>query len=259
MTTLTASQTLPQAAPPVGRRLINVVRLNLANPWNPIVWPWIILGVIFIGNYTVWLLIFSATPASAHPEITEGMGYSGASSFFFVYMLIVAVQTMNSTFPFALGYGVTRRDFFIGSALTFTMLSAAYAIALAVLAEIEIVTNGWGLGGRMFTPVYFGDGSFVERVWVFFCVFMFFFFIGAALASVYVRWKATGMTIFFIVFGFLLIGAGALIVLTDAWASIGSFFAAAGFVGSYTASLAIAAVAGIAGYLILQRATPRNI
>jgi hypothetical protein len=87
---------------------------------------------------------------------------------------------------------------------------------------------------------------------------MFFFFIGAALASVYVRWKATGMTIFFIVFGFLLIGAGALIVLTDAWASIGSFFAAAGFVGAWSATLLVAAIAGIAGYVILQRATPRS-
>jgi hypothetical protein len=255
MTTLTALSTTPV---PFARRIMNVVRLNVANPWTAIIWPWIILAIIFVANLAIWFLILSATPESEHADIKEGLQFSGASGYFFVYMLVVAVQTMNSTFPFALGYGVTRRDFYLGSAVTFVLLSAAYAVGMTVLSLLEEATGGWGLGGRMFTAVYFGSGSPLERLWIFFCLFMFFFFIGAALATVYVRWRAAGMIIFFATLGFLLIGAGALIVFTDGWAAIGGFFEGAGFVGSYTASLAIAAVAGVAGYLILQRATPRS-
>lgn len=258
MTTLTAPAAHTATPTPFGRRIMNVVRLNVANPWTAIIWPWIILGIIFVANLTIWFLILSATPESEHADIREGLQFSGASAYFFVYMMIVAVQSMNSTFPFALGYGVTRRDFYLGSALTFVLLSAVYAAGMTVLALLEEATGGWGLGGRMFTAVYFGSGGPLERLWVFFCLFMFFFFIGAALATVYVRWKAPGMIIFFATLGFLLIGAGAVIVFTDGWAAIGAFFAAAGFVGSYTASLTIAAIAGIAGYFILQRATPRS-
>lgn len=255
MTTLTALSTTPV---PFARRIMNVVRLNVANPWTAIIWPWIILAIIFVANLAIWFLILSAAPESEHADIKEGLQFSGASAYFFVYMLVVAVQSMNSTFPFALGYGVTRRDFYLGSAVTFVLLSAAYAVALTVLAVLEEATGGWGLGGRMFSAFYFGDGSPLERLWIFFCLFLFFFFIGAALATVYVRWKAPGMIIFFATLGFLLIGAGALIVLTDGWAQVGAFFTAAGFMGTYTASLVVSVIAGIAGYLILQRATPRS-
>lgn len=258
MTTLTTPTAFATTPVPFVQRIWNVVRLNVANPWTAIIWPWIILAIIFVANLAIWFLILSAAPESEHADIREGLQFSGASGYFFVYMLVVAVQTMNSTFPFALGYGVTRRDFYLGSALTFVLLSAGYAAGMTVLSLLEEATGGWGLGGRMFSAVYFGGGGALERLWIFFCLFMFFFFIGAALATVYVRWKAPGMIIFFATLGFLLIGAGAVIVFTDGWSAIGAFFEAAGFVGSYTASLVIAAVAGIAGYFILQRATPRS-
>ena len=134
-------------------------------------------------NLAIWWIIFSAATAERRGRCREGLQYSGASIYIFVYMMVVAIQAMNLTFPFALGYGVTRRDFWLGSSLTFVLLSAMYAIGLTILSIIEEATNGWGLGGRMFTAVYFGDGPWSQRLFIFFVAFLFFFFVGAAIGD----------------------------------------------------------------------------
>jgi len=253
MTTIT----LPSPRP-ITSRLRSVMKLHIANPWTTITLPWIILGTIFAANLAIWALIFLNTPESAHADIARGLQWSGASLYIFVYMMVVAIQAVNVTFPFALGYGVTRRDFFLGTAVQFVALATMYATGLTILATIERATNGWGLGGRMFTAAYFGtDLPWYLQFFVFFVLLLFFFFVGAVLGAVYVRWKATGVTFFLVALGALVIVALYLLTLTDSWPAVGEFFAAAGFVGTYAWSLVITAISGVAGYLILRRATPR--
>jgi hypothetical protein len=239
-------------------RIWAVVKLNLANPWTAILLPWIILGIIFVVNYAIWLIIARATSGEDRVDAIDGFSYSGASMYIFVYMLVVAVQTFNLTFPFALGYGVTRRDFYLGSALTFVLLSAMYSIGLTILSVIEEATNGWGLNGSMFTAVYYGDGPWYERLWIFFVAFLFFFFVGAIAASIYVRWKSNGIIGFFLGLGVLIVGLAGLFTFTETWHLVGGFFASWGFLGSYTWSLVLTALAGIAGFFILRRATPKS-
>ena len=73
------------------------------------------------------------------------------------------------------------------------LLSVMYAVGLTILAGLEQATDGWGVGGRMFTAAYFG-GADIEwwmRLPIFFFILLFFFFVGAAVATVYVRWRAT--------------------------------------------------------------------
>lgn len=254
MTTITAPEFRP--ASPAGR-ILNVVRLNLANPWTTIILPWMILGIIFVANITIWWLILRSVGPENSADVSEGFQYSGASMWIFCYMMVVAIQAVNLTFPFALGYGVTRRDFWLGSLVTFTLLSAMYSIGMTILSVIEEATNGWGMGGRMFTAVYFGDG-WPQRLFIFFVAFLFFFFFGAAIATVYVRWKASGVTLFFIVLGALLIAAGALLTFTNNWQLIGDFFGGAGLVGSFAWSLVITGISAVVGFLILSRATPKS-
>ena len=184
------------------------MKLNLTNPWTTIILPWVIILSIFALSWGIWLIVFTNIDPSDVGNASEGMQWSGASTWIFVYMMVIAVQAMNLTFPLALGYGVTRRDFYLGSSLTFVLLSVMYAVGLTILAGIEQATDGWGLGGRMFTAVYFG-GPELEwwmRLPIFFFILLFFFFVGAAIATVYVRWKATGLVFFFIILGFALVG-----------------------------------------------------
>src|SRR5690606_16468181 len=143
-------------------------RLHLVNKATIIVVPWLIMAFIFSVNYLIWWILAASLSADDMADATEGMRFSGASSFIFVYMLVVAVQAINLTFPFAQGYSVTRRDFYLGSALTFVGLSAVYALVMSVLGALERATGGWGLGGSMFSALYFGDGGWLENLYVVF-------------------------------------------------------------------------------------------
>ena len=254
-----ALDTAPHAPAGAFGRIWSVVKLNLANPWTAIILPWIILGVIFVANVAIWLIIDRAVgDAGDRADAVDGFSYSGAAMYIFVYMMVVAVQTVNLTFPFAQGYGVTRRDFYLGTSLTFVLLAAMYSVGLTILAAIEEATGGWGLDGRMFTAIYFGDGAWYERLWIYFTAFLFFFFVGAVAAAIFVRWRANGIIAFFIGVGLLLIGLAALFTYTGTWPQFGAFFATAGWLGSYTWSLVVTVLAAIAGFFVLRRATPKS-
>ena len=187
------------------------------------------------------------------------MQFSGASTFIFVYMLVVAVQAMNLTFPFALGYSVTRRDFYLGS-------SAHVRRAGRVLCgdhddhgrRWSGSPNGWGFGGGMFDVVYFRADNPLLQFLQFFLLFLFFFFVGAATASVYVRWRANGMYVFFATLTLLVVGLVALTTLTDTWPAVGAWFVANGALGVAAWTLLPTALAAITGFVLLRKATPKN-
>jgi hypothetical protein len=172
-------------------------------------------------------------------------------------MMVVAIQAISITFPFALGYGVTRRDYYLGSSLAFVVLAVIYTTGLTILAAIEKATNGWGMGGTMFAPIFFGDSAF-ERIYVEFVLFLFFLFFGAAIAAVWVRWKASGVVVFFIVVGALLIGLVALATFTDSWSAVGENLISLGVLGVASSSLVVTAISAVAGFFLLRHATPRN-
>lgn len=258
MSTLTATAPAPSKAPAGAfGRVVNVVRLILANPMTTITMPWMILGIIFAANWVIWWIIQANIDPSDAEAVSRGTQWSGASTFIFVYMTVVAIQAINLTFPLALGFGVTRRDFWLGSSLTWVLLSAMYTAGLTILSTLEEVTGGWGLHGRMFTSVYFGT-VWYERMFVFFTLMMFCFFFGSAIASVYVRWKAFGVTAFFVAVGAVLIGLVALFTFTQSWPAVAEFFIRNGFIGSFAWSYVLTAIAAVVGFLILQRATPKS-
>lgn len=260
--TAVAAPTSPLTRPrPLGRRLWNVIRLHAANPFTILWTPLIVLGLIFAVNWVIWLLIRTATPGDAESvaNVSEGFQYSGAILWTFVYMMVVAIMAMNLSFSFALGFGSTRRDYILGTGVTFVGLSVLYAAIYTLFGALETWTNGWGLGGVMFTSFYFGvDAPWWLRAFHVFALYLFFFAIGSAFGSMYVRWKARGLTVFFVLLSFVLVGALALITFTGSWPAVGEFFVTVGFTGAYALSLVISVIAGVAGYAILRKATPRS-
>ncbi len=244
---------------PVGAsgRIINVVKLNLANPWTTIIMPWMILGILFAGSWVIWWLIVTAVGPNAGPDVLEGTQWSGASLWIFVYMMVVAIQAINLTFPLALGYGVTRRDFWLGTSVTFVLLTIMFTLGLTILSVVEEATGGWGLGGRMFTAAYFGE-DWLQRMFIYITLMLFFYFFGAAIASVYVRWKATGVSAFFIAVGAILIAAGAIVTFAESWPQVWSFFGELGLTGIYALSYPVTIVSAVVGYFILRWATPKS-
>jgi hypothetical protein len=241
------------------RRILAVTRLHFVNKFQILALPMIILGGIFLVNLAIWYIIIESAGGPTPKNLAHiHLGYTGAVSYIFIYTMIIAVQAIARTFPFSLGFGVTRRDFYLGSALAFVALSLGFAVVLTVMSVIEIATGGWGVGGRMFAPLYFTDPSWLLRFVMYFCAFLFVLFIGSAAAATFVRWRATGLVAFFAIITVILLGAIAYFTLGHQWPAVGTWFTTTGPVGVTLWTLVPAVVAAVSGFFILRRATPRN-
>ena len=237
---------------PLVQRVWTVTRLLFANPWTAIYTPLLILAFIWLMNIAIWTLVHVTVDVGNDADST----INGGSLFLFIYMLVVAVQSVNQTFSLSLGYGQTRRDFFLGSAVFYIILSVGYAALLATLALAESATNGWGIQMNFFSTSVIGLDGWWQGFTFGFLMFMLFLFIGAATASVYVRWRAIGMYVFWASVTVLLFGGAVLLTWLEAWPQVGQFFVVAGVLGSAAWSLIFTGFCAVAAWLILRRATP---
>lgn len=233
-------------------RILRVVRLHLVNRYSVIGLPAMILGIAFTITLLFWILA-----RSVGSDDTTTTVYSGAGFSVVIYLLVYAVLAISAMFPFALGFSVTRRDFYLGTALTLVLLSASYSFVLVVLSYLEEATNGWWLDGHIFGTLLFGASNPVER-WLFYTLAMMFFSaIGMSIATIYMRWRVSGMLVFWAVAAVLVVGGLALIGYTSSWAHLGRWFASNGSVGVAAWTLVPTVLAAGLGYLVLRRATPQ--
>ncbi len=257
MTTTTATDRAGAPAPlsttprSLATRVLTIVRLLFANPSTAIWTPLIILGFILLMNVAIFAIILANIP-----EDGETANVNGGAFFLYVYMLVVAVMTINQAFPLSLGYGSTRRDFLLGFGVFAVLLSIGYSLLLATATAIEEATNGWGVGLGFFSTGVLWQTDWWQALAFSVLAFLLFFSIGAATAAVYVRWKATGMYVFWGAITVIVLGGGALVTWLGAWEQVGAFFIWAGVLGSAAWSLIVTAVCALAAWLILRRATP---
>lgn len=255
---MTAAAPVLVTSPASAKRVWRVVRLNVVNKWTTIWVPVMIMFFIWLVNWLIWWIIWGATQPADRAKAMDGTQWSGGGFYIFIYMLVVGIQVISATFPFALGYSVTRRDFALGSGLTFLLLSIGYALGFAILSVVEEWTNGWGLGGHLFTSVYFAGESFAGRVFIVFSGMLFFLVIGAFSAALFARWRMNGILVAGAALVLVIVGAVALITLTSSWAAVGDWFVTSGPVGITAWLLLPTVLAGLAGFAVLGRATPRS-
>jgi len=238
-------------------RILAVFRLHFVNPMIVAWMPLMIYSFIFLVNWLIWLVVALASDGKT-AGMSQGTSWSGASLFIFVWLLVIAVQAMNRTFHFALGFGTTRRDYYLGTLAALVLLAAGWSVIFGILAAIEEATGGWGLGGHMFAAVYFGDDGAFARTWYVFLLMLFFASIGLIAGSLFVRWKSIGLIGFFAVITLLILAAGTIIAFTQSWPAVGSFLESLGFAGIYALLLIPVVIAVPLGYLLLRRATARS-
>lgn len=239
------------------QRIVNVARLHLVNKSSLFKVPIFVLGLVLIFNLALAWIIIQLLP-SVDPESAENYHYwsGGGGGFIVVYMLVIAVQSISMTFPFAQAYSVTRRDFYLGSIIAYLALSVFYAVLLSALTWIEDFTNGWGLQAQIFGIWYLGLKSIPEVFFVFLMALIFFFFVGSAAAALYVRFKVWGLVGFFAVIGVATLAVIVIPILTRTTDAVGAWFVTTGTIGISAWLLVPTIIAGIAGMLILRRATP---
>jgi hypothetical protein len=249
------------AAPARTTKTRAAFRLMFANPKTTFLIPAMILAAILLVNAAIWFVIDTAVPNGAdRADAQDGIQYSGAAAYLFIYIMVVAVQSITVSLPFALGYGITRKHFYRGSVLGFLALSGIWAAVMTILALIEEVTGGWGLNGTMFTAVYFGDGPWFARFVVYFALFLLFGSIGVLFASVWQRFRRNGVLLLSIGSALLVVGLVALFTYTRTWHVLWGGFGAIYDVGGTTliaaSSLVLSTALGLVSWAVLRRVTP---
>lgn len=256
MTSTTYSSEI-HAAPNAMMRLVNVMKLHLVNRFQLIVTPLLIVSFIFAVSLLIgWIFRSAGGPAIVGSSDTT-IQMNGVLGFFSIYLLVLAVMAISQTFPFAQSYSVTRRDFYVGTVLTFFGFSVGYSLVITALGWVEDATHGWGLGVALFNPG-FSTSNLAARFYATIALFLLSFMMGMATASVYVRWKANGMYIFFGLLTLLILGLVWLTTATNSWTAVGNWIVTTGLSGVATWSLLPSGLAIVIGFLILRKAIPRN-
>lgn len=237
-------------------RIFHAARLHAANPWGTLILPWLIMLAIFATSNAIWRLIAMANGGVENLE-PDAFVYNGGGFWALFYMMVVAIQAMNLTFKFALGMSLTRREYYLGTVGYFAMLSLLYATGWLVGAAIERATDGWGLNAAFFIPAFTQDLPLWQVGFVWFTLYLFFMFVGAAVATIFVRWGSNGLVSFFAVLTFVLVGAVWAIVQLDLGGSIASWFSTTPVLGIFAWTLVPTALFATFGYLLMRRATPR--
>ncbi|WP_350348668.1 hypothetical protein ABIQ69_01690 [Agromyces sp. G08B096] len=232
-----------------------IVRLHAVNPSIFFGVPWIILGAAWAISVIIALIITSA--GAPHEDVREGMRYSWAVISPQWYLVVVGVQAIAYTFSFALGFGTTRRDYWLGTALMFVFVAVEMAAGIATLVLIEQATGGWWVGAAMFDSLWYGQQGWLVDFYTAFAMQMLVLFIGASVTTIYMRWRMRGMLVLMFSVIALLLGFIAVVTLSGWWPQVMAWFVDIGIVGVFTLILGLAVVSAVTGYLVIRRATPR--
>jgi hypothetical protein len=255
-------------------RIASVITMHARDrmPW--FLAPSIFLGVSFVIALFIALLWGGTTPV-----------YIGALAGFYIVMLVQGIGTVRGTFPFAVGFGTRRRDYFLGTLAMAVAASCAWAILLGLLSLIEAnAIKNWGVDLHFFylpyfsdgsslrqfcwagtlaipscsaqsDPNYFNNGSPLQQFWVSFVFLLFLYLLGLLLGSIYQRFGRTGEYLFFGV-AFLLLSV--FVLVSTSWHWWGTIFG--WFAGQSAAALGLwlvplMACFALASYALLHKAT----
>ncbi|WP_394553360.1 hypothetical protein ACDF64_03145 [Agromyces sp. MMS24-JH15] len=260
MNAVTASGPAP-AAPAAPERRVRpgeiwrIIRLHTVNPGVFFIVPWVIMAGAWAIS-VVLVLIIGAAGAPVE-KVTVGMQYSWAVLSPQWYLVVVGVQAIAFTFQFALGFGATRRDYWLGTWLMFLFVSIVNAIAIATLVMIERATDHWWVGAAMFDALWYVGADWITAAYTTFALQLFVLTVGAAATTVYMRWRMPGMLVLGASAAALVLGAIALLTFTESWGAFAEWFAAVGLNGGFTILVVLALAFGVFGYSVIRRATPR--
>ncbi len=238
--------------------LVKVARYHLVQPYQYVGVAWMFLTFIFAAN----VIIFGLIPVNYHTVLTANglvsvvnARYTGALSSFFIIFFAVGVQSIGRSLPFGLALGVSRRSYYMGTALLAVVVACADALALTALQAIERATGGWGVHMNFFRVAYLLNGPWYLTWLTSFVGLTLVFVYGMWFGIVHRRWSLTGTLVFIAAQITVLLAAALVVTWAHGWAGVGHFFTgltAAGLTG-LLAALAVALFAG--GRATIRRAT----
>ncbi len=198
-------------------RMREVNRVNLRQ-WMLFALPWAII-ITVVAAHSAILGIVHAQGVELPDESFNGVV---STVFFFAVAMYASITTQH--FPFALGLGVTRRDFYAGTAITALASGVVNGVLMLILAEIERATDGFGVHMESASVIFrFSD----NRVLLFASMVlatMAFAALGMVAGVIYLKWRANGVFTAALVIAVVCAVAALLITWQQGWPAVGRFF-----------------------------------
>ncbi|HEY3925058.1 MAG TPA: hypothetical protein VGL75_10900 [Acidothermaceae bacterium] len=227
-------------------RYRDVVRYHLVSRFNYAILPWAVLAFVFLID----VLVIELTPAGH----TSHRWVGGLASVF-VIGFVLGIQSAHRSLPFGLALGLSRRTYYLGTALLAVALAAIVGVLAAVGQEVERATNGWGINMGFFRVPYILNGPWYSTWLTSFVVLTFLYVYGMWVGLVYRRWNLIGMVAFVAAQVTVLVIAAIIVTGSHAWHRVGHFFTTVGAGGltGLVAALAVVLLAG--GFVTMRRVT----
>lgn len=231
--------------------IVSVARMQLINK-NTFIWvPLMVTG----GAWLISTLIFAVLSANI-PAVELGNGFSGSGQAPIWVFLYVGITSLTATFPFSQAMSVTRKNFYLGTALTTAASAAGLATLFTIMRPIEIATKGWGVGNYMFAVGWLRDYDWWQGWLLLFTVPLLMFVIGFWFAAIYKRGGAPLSLMVWIALSLVIIGAAAVITWQNWWPQVVSWFTALSPATAAGWVALLVVVLGISSYLTLRKLTP---
>lgn len=228
-------------------RVLSAARIQLVTWPTTLSWPWAILASSLLIN----VLLFASIG-----EIPDNTTTGGLASIY-VMTFIASMVMIGQDFPFAVGLGLTRRNFYAGLSLLLLVQSLAYGAILYLLKLVEAGTGGWGITLRFFDLPFLGDHNPAVQILIYATPFVALCFLGTCLALVHKRWGANGIFALLLATVLLLGGLVVLVSWQRWWGAVGQWFTEQTPLGLFVGWPAlIAAALGGTGYLMIRRTDP---
>jgi hypothetical protein len=197
-------------------RVLTAARLHLIHPLAILGIPWLIVAISFAINVAIWR--FTAAGA-------QDGGFTGGVLALYITVLVVYAQSVTQLLPFAMGISLSRRTFFLGTALMALVQSIGYGIALTALVALENSTDGWGSGLAYWAPGPFEVDNPAFQVLVSGAPMLAFAFVGLGIGIVHQRWGQAGT--WGLIIGSMVVVGGLVFLVSwlDAWSDVFGWFA----------------------------------
>ena len=218
---------------------LNVARYHLVQRFNYWVLPWAILVFVFFVD----VVILELTPAGGHSTHR----WVGGLGSIFVVAFILGLQSVARSLPFGLSLGISRRTYYLGTALLAVALGAVVGVVAAAGQAIERATDGWGISMGFFRVPYILNGQWYLTWLTVFVALTLLFVYGMWFGLVYRRWNLIGLATFIATQVTVLLIGALVATWTHAWHDIGHFLtnlSAAGLTGLLAALTVMLLAAG---------------
>lgn len=224
--------------------LSNVVRYHLVQRFNFVLLPLMVLAFVFVVD----MVVLALTPVGHSPN-----RYVGGLASILVVLFVLGLQSVARSLPFGLTLGLSRRSYFVGTALLAAALGFVYGLAVVLLQAIERATGGWGMTMGFFRVPYILQGPWYLTWLTSFVAMTLLFVYGMWFGLVFRRWGLIGVVSFAAGQVTALVIGGVLATWTHAWHDIGHFFAVLSATGLTGLLAGLTLLLLVGGFVTMRR------